>query len=59
MMTTIRRQAASCLYGLAPLLRDILTGKLSRLELMEASDDDEDADGAGKHGADQAGSGRR
>ena len=44
MMTTIRRQAASCLYGLAPLLRDILTGKLSRLELIEASDDDEDAD---------------
>ena len=45
MMTTIRRQAASCLYGLSPLLRDILAGKLSRLELMEASDDDnEDAD---------------
>jgi SNF2 family DNA or RNA helicase len=38
MMTTIRRQAASCLYGLAPLLRDILTGKLDQLELMEASD---------------------
>ena len=43
MMTTIRRQAASCLYGLAPLLKDTLTGKLNRLELMEASDDDEDA----------------
>jgi ERCC4-related helicase len=38
MMTTIRRQAASCLYGLAPLLQDILTGKLDRLELMEAAD---------------------
>ncbi len=25
MMTTIRRQAASCLYGLAPLLKDILS----------------------------------
>ena len=25
LMTTIRRQAASCLYGLAPLLQDILT----------------------------------
>lgn len=25
LMTTIRRQAASCLHGLAPLLRDILT----------------------------------
>lgn len=44
MMTTIRRQAASCLYGLAPLLRDILAGKLSALELMEASDGEEDSD---------------
>lgn len=44
MMTTIRRQAASCLYGLAPLLEDILTGKLNRLELMETSDSDEDLD---------------
>ena len=41
MMTTIRRQAASCLYGLAPLLEGILAGKLDRLESMEASDDDE------------------
>ena len=40
----IRRQAASCLYGLAPLLHDILTGKLDQLELMEASDSDEDVD---------------
>ena len=44
MMTTIRRQAASCLYGLAPLLSDMLNGKLDRLELMEASDSDQDAD---------------
>ena len=44
MMTTIRRQAASCLYGLAPFLSDILSGKLDRLELMEASDSDQDAD---------------
>lgn len=44
MMTTIRRQAASCLYGLAPLLQDILMGKFDRLELMEASDGAEDAD---------------
>ena len=36
MMTTIRRQAASCLYGLAPLLRNILAGKLDNLEMMEA-----------------------
>ena len=44
MMTTIRRQAASCLYGLAPFLSDILNSKLDRLELLEASDDDADAD---------------
>ena len=44
MMTTIRRQAASCLYGLAPMLSDILGGKLDRLEVMEASDSDEDID---------------
>ena len=44
MMTTIRRQAASCLYGLAPLLQDILAGKLDRLEVMEASDGDADGD---------------
>ncbi|SCY34130.1 DEAD/DEAH box helicase [Microvirga guangxiensis] len=44
MMTTIRRQAASCLYGLAPLLSDILSGKLDQLETMEASDSDADVD---------------
>ena len=44
MMTTIRRQAASCLYGLAPLLEGILAGKLDQLEFMEASDGDTDAD---------------
>jgi len=44
MMTTIRRQAASCLYGLAPLLQGILGGKLDQLEFMEASDSDTDAD---------------
>lgn len=44
MMTTIRRQAASCLYGLAPLLQGILAGNLDRLELMEASDSDADTD---------------
>lgn len=44
MMTTIRRQAASCLYGLAPLLSDLLQGKLDRLELMEATDADSDTD---------------
>lgn len=38
MMTTIRRQAASCIYGLAPLLKDILTRKLDALELDEIDD---------------------
>lgn len=44
MMTTIRRQAASCLYGLAPLLSGMLNGKLDQLELMEASDSDSEGD---------------
>jgi superfamily II DNA or RNA helicase len=44
MMTTVRRQAASCLYGLSPLLADILMGKLDRLELMESSDCDNEPD---------------
>jgi superfamily II DNA or RNA helicase len=44
MMTTIRRQAASCLYGLAPLLQGILTGKIDGLEMMEANDCEEEAD---------------
>jgi len=44
MMTTIRRQAASCLYGLAPLLRNILSGKINQLELMEAGDVEVEAD---------------
>ena len=44
MMTTIRRQAASCLYGLAPLLRGILAGNLNHIEFMEASDSDTDVD---------------
>ena len=44
MMTTIRRQSASCLYGLSPLLSDLLAGKVSQLEVMEASDGDSDTD---------------
>lgn len=40
MMTTLRRQAASCIYGLAPLLQNVLTGKLDALEFMEAADTD-------------------
>ena len=43
MMTTIRRQAASCIYGLAPLLKDILTRKLDLIELDEI---DYDYDGS-------------
>ncbi|CAG9165206.1 RNA polymerase-associated protein RapA [Cupriavidus laharis] len=41
MMTTISRQAASSLYGLAPLLEDMLNGKLDRLEALELSDADD------------------
>lgn len=36
MMTTIRRQAASCLYGLAPFLEDILKRHLDELTWEEA-----------------------
>lgn len=35
MMTTIRRQAASCIHGLAPMLQGILNHKLTRLENEE------------------------
>lgn len=38
MMTTLRRMAASCLYGLAPALDGMLRGRLDALEVMEASD---------------------
>ena len=44
MMTTIRRQAASCLYGLAPLLSDILNRKLDQLELIESADSADEVD---------------
>ncbi len=36
MMTMIRRQAASCLHGLAPFLEDILSRHLDELEWEEA-----------------------
>ena len=36
MMTTIRRQLASCLYGLKPLLEEILSRHLDRLAWSEA-----------------------
>lgn len=47
MMTTIRRQAASCIYGLAPLLNDILTRKIDFIELDEI---DYDTDFSGLDG---------
>ncbi|MDR2743990.1 MAG: DEAD/DEAH box helicase family protein, partial [Desulfovibrio sp.] len=40
MMTTIRRQAASCLFGLVPFLEDILTRHLDELAWEEADDSD-------------------
>lgn len=36
LMTTIRRQAASCLFGLAPFLEDILNRHIDELEWTEA-----------------------
>jgi superfamily II DNA or RNA helicase len=43
LMTTISRQAASCIYGLAPYLEQILNGKLESLEWLENDGDDADA----------------
>jgi ATP-dependent helicase HepA len=40
MMTTIRRQAASCLFGLAPFIEDILSRYISEEELSEVDLDD-------------------
>lgn len=44
MMTTIRRQSASCLFGLAPLLHDMLNRKLDQLDWLAANDTDTEAD---------------
>ena len=38
MMTTLRRQLASCLYGLEPMLEDILSRHLDELAWAEADD---------------------
>jgi len=38
MMTTIRRQTASCLFGLAPFLKTILTRRIDELEWDEADE---------------------
>ncbi len=40
MMTTIRRQAASCLFGLAPFIEDILSRYVSDEELSEVDIED-------------------
>ncbi len=40
MMTTIRRQAASCLFGLVPFLEDILNRHIDELALTEAGSED-------------------
>lgn len=40
MMTTIRRQAASCLFGLAPFIEDILSRYVSDEELSEVDIDE-------------------
>lgn len=42
LMTTIRRQAASCLYGLAPLLQTILTRHIDLMSLTEADEESVD-----------------
>ena len=39
MMSTVRRQAASCLYGLAPHMEDILNRNLDRLEGLDNDSD--------------------
>ncbi len=40
MMSTVRRQAASCLYGLAPYMEDILNRNMGRLEGMDYDSDE-------------------
>ncbi len=42
LLTTIRRQAASCIHGLAPLLQDILTRRLSELDCDAVDEEYED-----------------
>ncbi|MDE0478108.1 MAG: helicase-related protein [Gammaproteobacteria bacterium] len=46
MMSTLRRQAASCIFGLAPLLRDMLAVKLDGLEAMDGPDGETPVDAA-------------
>lgn len=44
MMTTIRRQAASCLFGLEPFIQDIFGRQLSEMDLSEVDMDSIDPD---------------
>ncbi len=44
MMTMIRRQVASCFYGLVPLFEDMLNGRLNKIEYAEAIDGDYEPD---------------
>ncbi len=46
MMTTIMRQASSCIHGLRPFLEDILTRRFDELGFNNGDMDDEIADGA-------------
>jgi len=39
MLSTVRRQIASSVYGLAPLLKDMLNRHLSQLELNDLDED--------------------
>ena len=40
MMSTIRRQVASCVFGLAPYLQNLLSGQLNRLEMSESDNEE-------------------
>ncbi len=42
MLSTLRRQASSCLYALAPFIDHWLDGKLNELDLAEINDDETD-----------------
>jgi len=44
LLSTIRRQAASCIFGLVPLIKEILSRHLNDLELDEISEYDNDLD---------------
>lgn len=44
MLSTVRRQIASCVFGLAPLLENMLQRHLTSLELSELDDEDSPAD---------------